>query len=331
VDVSQDMYEGVALIPLSCPKNKFLEAILHTLHGVIRTRGVSPDVLHIHGIGPSLGVPLAKLLGLTVVVTNHGPDYNRAKWGGLAKLVLRLGERLGSCWADEIICISDSIAKDVREKYKRNPTVIPNGVNIPQLCETHGTLNQYGLAKEKYVLAVGRLVPEKGFHDLIEAFNVLQPVGWKLLIIGRADHEDSYSLCLRESAASNNNIILTGFLKGKPLDELYTHADLFVLPSYYEGLPIVLLEALSYGLNCVVSDIPANRNIPLQEERFFEPGNVEEIAARMEKFMKAPISEEEKAVYRFLIAEEYDWGSIAKKTKSVYDSVVVQPSRRSAE
>ena len=327
VDVNQKIYKGVNLIPLGCPKNKFLEAFSHTLCGVIAARRLSPAVLHIHGIGPSLLVPLARLLKLKVVMTNHGPDYNRDKWGKLAKLVLRLGERLGSRWANKVICISDPIAENIQKRHKKTVTVIPNGVNVPQLSETQDSLDKYSLTKGQYVLSVGRLVPEKGFHDLVEAFNALQPDGWKLVVVGRADHEDSYSLRLKAVAQANANVILTGFLKGKPLQELYTHAGLFVLSSYHEGLPIVLLEALSYGLSCIASGIPANRNVPLEEARFFEPGNISQIATLMAKYMEAPLSREEKADIQRFVAGAYDWESIAEKTKAVYQAIVEQPVR----
>ena len=324
VDASNRIYRGVNLIPLGCPKNKSLEAFSHTLRGVMAARKLSPTVLHIHGIGPSLLVPLARLLKLKVVMTNHGPDYNRDKWGILAKSVLRLGERLGSRWANGVICISDPIAADIQKRHGTIATVIPNGVNLPPLCETQESLDEYGLTKNQYVLSVGRFVPEKGFHDLIEAFHALQPVGWKLVIVGRADHEDNYSSRLKAMAQSNANVILPGFLKGKPLQELYAHAALFVLPSYHEGLPIVLLEAMSYGLDCIASGIPANRNIPFGEDRFFEPGNIAQMSALMARRIEAPLSEEEKGAMRRLVAETYNWESIAEKTISVYHTVAAE-------
>jgi glycosyltransferase involved in cell wall biosynthesis len=316
------------LIPLGCPKNKFLEAFSHTFCGVIAARRLSPAVLHIHGIGPSLFVPLAKFLKLNVVMTNHGPDYNRDKWGSVAKSVLRLGERLGSRWADKVICISDPIAEDIQTSHKTTVAVIPNGVDLPRLSETQASLDQYGLTKGHYLLSVGRLVPEKGFHDLIEAFNTLHPAGRKLVIVGRADHEDSYSLRLKAIAQSNANVVLTGFLKGKPLQELYTHAGLFVLPSYHEGLPIVLLEAMAYGLSCIASGIAANRNVPLGEDRFFEPGNIGQMSALMARHMESPLSQADKGALRRLVAEKYDWEGIAEKTMSVYRTVVAQSVRQ---
>lgn len=327
VDLNTKTYKGVDLIPLVCPKSKFVEAFFHTLFGVLAARKCSPDVLHIHGIGPSLLVPLARLLGLKVVMTNHGPDYDRKKWGKMAKLVLRLGERLGSCWANKIICISDPIGNHIRNRFNRDVAIIPNGVNLPQRLETEDCLKQNGIVKGKYILSVGRLVPEKGFHDLIEAFNGIPENGWKLVIAGKADHEGQYSISLREMARKNSDIILTGFLTGKPLQELYSHAALFILTSYHEGLPIALLEALSYGLPCIASGIPANRNVELGAERFFEPGNIAEIRSKCLKFMNEPISEEQRAIQVNKISKEYDWEKVADKTFEVYREIGVKEYR----
>lgn len=154
-------------------------------------------------------------------------------------MVLKLGERLGCKWANGIIAISKTIAEQVENKYERVVTVIPNGVIIPEIIQSNTTLEKYGLITGKYILSVGRLVPEKGFHDLIDAFHrritydsKLIADNWKLVIIGKADHEDKYSLRLKEKARQNSNIVLTGFLAGEPLRELYSHAGIFVLPSY---------------------------------------------------------------------------------------------------
>lgn len=321
VNSACDNYRGVKLISLPCPKSKFLEAFFHTLYGVFVARKASPDILHIHAIGPSLFVPLARLLGLRVVMTNHGPDYKRKKWGRLAKIVLALGEYLGTKYANSVICVSQSIADKIRRKYKRDVVVIPNGVAKAQISQSKNVIKKYGLTKGKYILSVGRFVPEKGFHNLLSAFSELQLDGWKLVVVGQADHEDRYSRNLKEQASKNNNVILTGLLNGEPLKELYSQAGLFVLPSYYEGLPIVLLEAMSYGLSCIASDIPANRNIELSEDRFFKPGNVKRLAEKIRQFVDKPLSEEERRRQLNMIAERYNWGRISDKTLEVYKQV----------
>lgn len=337
IDLNIDTYKGVNFTPLYCPKNKFLEAFLHTFIGVFAARKYSPDILHFHAIGPSLFIPLARLLGLKVVMTNHGPDYQRKKWGKPAKTVLRVGEQLGCKWANGVITISKTISDHIKDKYDRNVAVIPNGVTMSEILQSDSNLRKYGLDKGKYILSVGRFVPEKGFHDLIDAFNQLSTCNskthnphpqlstqnWKLVIVGDADHEDKYSLSLKEKASRINNIILTGFLVGKPLQELYSHAGLFVLPSYYEGLPIVLLEAMSYGLSCIASNISANRDVRiLAEDRFFEAGNINGLTKKIEVFIDRPLTDEEKRTQLNKISESYDWDKIADKTFEVYQRLL---------
>jgi glycosyltransferase involved in cell wall biosynthesis len=311
-------YKGIHLIPLSCPKNKFLEAIVHTFKGVIKARKLKPAILHIHAIGPSLFTPLARILGMKVVVTSHGPDYERKKWSLPAKMFLKFCERMGMTYANKIIAIADNISNDIKKKYGKDAVVIPNGVVIPQLNDIDITLKKYGLQKKKYILAVGRFVPEKGFHDLMEAFNLGDFGDHKLVIVGSADHEDRYSHNIKDKAGDNNHIVLTGFLKGQALNELYSHASLFVLPSYYEGLPIVLLEAMSYGLSCIASDIPANRNVELSKERFFKPGDIISISAKIQEFINKPFGEQERAEQINLIESKYNWELIAKDTLEIF-------------
>ncbi len=322
-------YGGVSLVAVDCPRNKFLEAIIHTFSSVMKARKLHPDILHIHAIGPSLFTPFARFWGTKVVITNHGPDYRRKKWPLVAKIFLMFCERVGVKYANEVICINGNIAEDIKKKYGRDSYVIPNGVDIPSRIDTDETLTRYGLQKQKYILSVGRFVPEKGFHDLIEAFNKLQTnsqnsqvEGWKLVIVGDADHEDEYSRNLKVQAEKNYNIILTGFLKGEPLQELYTHAGLFVLPSYYEGLPIVLLEAMSYGLSCIASDIAANRNIALDNERFFTAGDVDQISERIGEFISRIRKEEERENQVKFLIENYNWDKIAKETLRIYKRVI---------
>ena len=319
VNLNCETYKGVKFVHLPCLRNKFLETFLHTFIGVFAAKKVSLDVLHIHGIGPSLIMPIARILGLKVVMTNHGPDYERKKWKSFAKVVLVLGEFLGTRFANAIICISRSYSKKIKEKYHRDVVTIPNGVVLPQIAQSNGMLKKHGLTKGKYVLSVGRLVPEKGFHDLIKAFRY---DGWKLVIVGDADHPDRYSLNLKEKAFKNNNIVFTGFLTGVALRQLYSYAGLFVLPSYYEGLPIVLLEAMSYGLPCIASDILPNRSVGLDRNSFFKAGDVNALSVKIKEFINKPLSSREKKRQSNIIAKRYDWKNIATKTLNLYRQVL---------
>jgi glycosyltransferase involved in cell wall biosynthesis len=328
-------YKGVKLIALPTLRHKYLEAFLHTFIGVFAALLYKPDILHIHAIGPSLFAPLARALGMKVVITNQGPDYNRGKWPPPAKVFLRFCERMGAKFASRIIAVSGNISDDIKRKYGKEVVTIPNGIEMPDHVKTQDILKKYGLQKRKYILSVGRFVPEKGFDDLMEAFEIASGTlcprndrervmkdEWKLVIVGKADHEDKYSLSLKEKAKKNKNIILTGFLTGKPLQEIYSHAGLFVIPSYHEGLPIVLLEAMSYGLSCMASDIPANRNVGLDDDRFFKAGDVNAIAAKIEEFINKPFKDEERERQIYMITEQYNWGKIAEDTLKVYKTVI---------
>lgn len=314
-------WKGVKFINLWCPRRKSLEAITHTLLGVLLAKFKSPDIIHFNAIGPSLLIPLARLLRLKVVMTHHGPDYERAKWGWLAKKVLRLGERWGCKYANEIIAISSGIKNHVKEKFGREAHLIPNGVYIPTKREATGYIESLGLTPRKYILAVARFVPEKGLHNLLTAYSKVD-TDWQLAIAGDADHETEYSRNLKMMAKNTKNVVLTGFITGEPLEELYSHAGLFVLPSYYEGLPIALLEALSYGLSVLVSEIAPNREVELEEERYFPVGNETELAKRLKFWIEGgPLLGKEQAKQLAVVRHRYDWDKIAEETLKVYEAV----------
>lgn len=315
-----DEWQGVKLIGCFAPRSKSLETIVHTFIALLKARWYCPDIVHIQAIGPSLLTPLAKLMGLKVVITNHGPDYNRQKWGNLAKFVLRLGEKLGGLYANEVIVISAIIGDIVHKRCHRQFNLIPNGVTLPQRNEKSDFLTQIRAERGKYILAVARFVPEKGLHDLINAFKLMLG-DYKLVIAGDADHETHYSENLRQMA-QHDRIILTGYITGEPLNQLYSQARLFVLPSYHEGMPIVLLEAMSYGLPVLVSDIPANKELKLPDERYFRCGDVDDLKDRMVLLLGNALTEKERQGIREHIAEKYDWDKIAEQTIKVYEEVL---------
>lgn len=314
VNTQQTHYKSLQLKHLYAPKIKSFEAIVHTFLGVIYAGIKRPDVLHMHAIGPMLLTPLARLLGLKVVVTHHGPDYDRQKWGKIAKTILKLGENMGVTYANEVIVISEVIQRSLVEKYNRTDThLIYNGVNLPKTSTESDYIESLGLQKQHYIIAVGRFVEEKGFHDLINAYIQLK-TDIKLVLVGDADHETSYSNNLKQ-IAQQHNIVLTGFIKGEKLNQIFTHASLFVMPSYHEGLPIALLEAMSYNLNVLVSNIPANVEVQLDEESYFETGNIPNLTLKL-RYKLQNIS---KTDFQKVILEKYNWDKIAKKTLEVYN------------
>lgn len=309
-----DFWEGIRLVNIKAPKKKAFEAFVHTFRAVNYAAKTNTDIVHINATGPALLVPYAKMRGLKVVFTHHGPDYDRQKWGKLAKMMLRLGEKFGCKYADQVIVISNVIKKIIADKYGRteNVSLIYNGVPEPVFCDWPEYFEELGIEKGKYVFAFGRFVKEKRFHDLIEAFHNsnLSEKGYRLVIAGDADFEDAYSTHLK-SIAKENNVVLTGFIKGRKLQSLLSGAALFVLPSSYEGLPIALLEAMSYKLPLVVSDIPANLEVGLEPQSYFETGNIKQLSKMLEeRYTLGRIN------YNM---EKYRWEKIAEETEGVYN------------
>lgn len=340
-------WKGVKLVDIETPKKKSFEAIIHTFRAVNRAKKLGADILHIHAIGPALLVPYAKILGMKVVFTHHGPDYDRDKWGRAAKTILKLGERMGCMFADDVIVISDVIRNLIKEKYGRTKNVhlIYNGVSEPEVCDYPEYFEELGIRKGRYILGMCRFVPEKNLHHLVEAFGRIKNEKLKsksqtqesansetqfdanqsqsgkrtnyelndikLVLAGDTDFEDDYSRGLKEMARKNG-VVLTGFVKGRKLHSLLTNCMCYCLPSSHEGLPIALLEAMSYGVKVIVSDIPANLEVGLDKDDYFPVGNVDELA----KKLKQVISHEPQHIDYDMA--KYDWDKIAKEVRKVY-------------
>jgi len=315
------VWKGIELVDIYSPKKKSLEAIVHTWLAILSARKWGADIVHVHAVGPAIVAPIARLLGMRVVVTNHGPDYERQKWGRAARLVLRLGEYLGCKFANEVVVISVPIAEIVSERCGRSSHLIYNGVPVPELETGSGFPEGLGLQRGKYLLAVARLVPEKGLHDLLDAFGRLD-TDYKLVIAGDADHEDTYSRQLKQKAASAPGVIMPGYVTGRDLAELYTHAGVFVLPSYHEGLPISLLEALSYGVQTLVSDIPANSEVKLDSSHYFKVGNVDSLATKLHDAICRNWDTIDRNGAREFVRKKYNWDDIAIQTVAVYNKAL---------
>lgn len=317
--VKDDLKEwnGVKLVNIDSPKKKSFEAIIHTFRAINEAKRLKADIIHIHAIGPALLVPYAKMLGMKVVFTHHGPDYDRDKWGFAAKTMLKLGERMGCMFADEVIVISDVIRNLIKRKYNRTSHVhlIYNGVSQPEICDYPEYFNELGIEKGKYILGMCRFVPEKNLHHLVEAFtkvksrNEVEDI--KLVLAGDTDFEDDYSRRLREMARKNG-VVLTGFIKGKKLHSLLTNCLCYCLPSSHEGLPIALLEAMSYGVKVIVSDIPANKEVGLPESDYFPVGNVDALTEKLKTVVNQPLQHIDYDM------KKYDWEKIADQVRDVY-------------
>lgn len=315
-------WRGAQFVRLWAPRHKHLEAVVHTFLGILWAATVHrPDVLHIQAIGPGLWTGWARLLGLKVVVTHHGPDYDRQKWGTLARLALRGGEAAAASWAHELIVISKVIQDSVAERHGRRGTLIRNGLTLTPPPVGSDTARRFGLTPGRYVLLVSRLVPEKRHLDLIEAFRRAGLPGWKLVIVGAADHADAYAREVLGAVTMADRVVSTGFQGGADLQELYAHAGLFVLPSSHEGLPIALLEALSFGLPVLASDIPANLEIGLPTACYFPLGDIDALAAQLAALTATEETPADRKARRTWAAERFSWERSARETLEVYARV----------
>lgn len=317
---SRTEWHGVRLVDIATPRKKAFEAIIHTVRAVWHARRTGADIVHIHAVGPALAVPMARLLGMKVVMTNHGPDYDRDKWGRMAKTVLKLGERLGSRYADDVIVISETIRDNIARRYGRTKNVhlIYNGVPEPEFCDEPEWFARLGIEPGRYILGMSRFVPEKNLHHLIRAFaeSGLAAKGYKLVLAGDADFEDDYSRTLKEQARQNG-VVLAGFIRGRKLHAMLTHAACFVLPSSHEGLPIALLEAMSYRLPVIVSDIPANAEVGLPAACYFPVGDIAALTAAL-----AALPDTLQRVDYDLT--KYNWDTITAQVAAVYNTLATR-------
>jgi glycosyltransferase involved in cell wall biosynthesis len=315
-------WKGVNLLRLWTVRNTYLETVLHSVVCALVAGFRRPEIVHVHGVGPALVTPLLRLLGLRVVVTHHGEDYNREKWGWAARTILHAGEIAGMRFAHKRIVISRNIEQLVTTKYGYSCAVIPNGVEFSALPLQTDKVTELGLVPGRYVLTVGRLVPEKRQLDLVRAFREAKPDGWKLVIVGKIDHENSYADALAAEARLHHHVIMAGFQSGETLRQLYAHAGLFVLPSSHEGLPIVLLEALSYGLPVLVSNIPSNMEVVSDPSRIFSVGDTRDLASKLAAVASVKLEASEREATRLECARRYDWTDIALKTAATYRELV---------
>jgi glycosyltransferase involved in cell wall biosynthesis len=300
-------------------KNSGLETILHTFFCSIYSIFNRPNIVHFHNIGPAIFIPLLKLFKIKTVLTYHSMNYQHGKWGFFAKLVLKMGEYFGINYADKIIFISKNTQKIIKKKYNvNNFEYITNGVEIIKKSNSIKFLEYFNLNQNNYIFTAARLVPEKGILDLINAFLLMKDNQFKLVIAGEADYENDYSRKIKKIAKKNESIILTGYISGEKLSELFSNAKLFVLPSYHEGLPIALLEAMQYNLSILASNIPGNKEVEIDANRYFKVGNLNDLKEKMEFFLKEPNYTKENLMYNNLIQKKYNWEVIAEKTLNIF-------------
>lgn len=314
-----DEYKGVRIRNVWTLDKKGLAAVTSSFFAALRSAFGKADIVHIHAEGPAFMCWLPKLLGKRVVVTVHGLDWQREKWkSGFGAKYIHAGEKMAVRFADEIIVLSKNVQKYFQSTYGRNTVWIPNGVTKPERADPEQIAHEYGLEKDGYILFLGRLVPEKGCHYLIEAFRNVR-TDKKLVIAGGSSDSDDYAGQLKNMAAGDERILFTGFVQGRILEELYSNAYIYVLPSDVEGMPLSLLEAMSYGNCCLVSDIPECTEVTEDKAVQFAKGDAAQLGAALQNLCGDPAQVEEyKASAQSFICEKYSWDDVVKKTLELY-------------
>lgn len=312
-------YKGVKLKSVLTIDIKGLAAMTSSFFGAIKILFSKNSVVHFHAEGPCAMIPIIKFFSKKkIIVTIHGLDWQRAKWGGFATKYIKFGEKMAAKYADEIIVLSENVKKYFKDTYNRETNFIPNGVNKPDIKDVDIIKDKFDLAKDSYILFLGRLVPEKGIHYLIEAYNKIN-TDKKLVIAGGSSDTDTYFNELKEKAKDNTNIIFTGFVQGEELEELYSNAYIYVLPSDLEGMPLSLLEAMSYKNCCLTSDIPECKTVMDNNGVTFKKSDVNDLKEKLQYLVdNVDKVNKYKSEAQEYILKKYNWDDVVDKTIELY-------------
>lgn len=309
---------GVHVKTVPCIDKKELAAMTASVTGAVVAAFSSYDVVHFHAEGPCAMLWLPKLLGKRCIATIHGLDHQRAKWGKLASTYILLGEKCAARFADEIIVLSEGVQRYFRETYNRETILIPNGVTEPEILQAQEITQNYGIKKNDYILYLGRLVPEKGISYLIDAFREVN-TNKRLVIAGGSSDTDTYVEELYSRVRGDERIVFTGFVQGQMLAELYSNAYCYVLPSDLEGMPLSLLEAMSYGNCCVTSDIEECASVIENHGMTFPKGDVPALRKLLQKLCDQPelVGTYKSTAAKFVL-QKYNWDDVVRQTLELY-------------
>jgi glycosyltransferase involved in cell wall biosynthesis len=312
-------YPNIRFIDFYVPKSKNLETFLHACLTTVHALFQRYDIVHFHNTGPGFFIPLLRLSGAKIVFTYHNISYIQKKWGAFARNFLTLSEKISLKSADYVIFISDVLKIEMLNKYSITDwKVISNGVSLNEKSKSSDYIESLGLVKNKYIIGVGRFLEEKGFDYLIKAFKKTGISEFKLVLVGDTDYPTDYSNKLR-AFAKENNIVLTGFIKSEKLQQIYSFARLFVISSFAEGHPIALLEAMSYNIDVLASDIPANMQVGLDKDDYFRAGDEDDLKQKIH----GKLSLKKERDYSALLSEKYNWDKIAEETYSIYNKLII--------
>lgn len=309
-------YKGIKIKTIFTINKKGLDALLYSFFATIIALFCKYDCIHYHAEGSCSMLWIPHLFKKRIVVTIHGLDWQRAKWGNFATKYIKFGEKMAAKYADEIIVLSENVQKYFKDTYNRETKFIPNGVNKPIIKEPKIIKEKYGLENENYILFLARIVPEKGLDYLIDAYKKID-TEIKLVIAGGASHTNDYYKIIEEKVKDDKRIIMTGFVQGDELFELYSNCYLYCLPSDIEGMPISLLEAMSYGKNCLVSDIDENKTVCEEYGTTFKKSNVDDLKQKLEENLNGINRRKSEEISNFIL-NKYNWDDVVNKTEKLY-------------
>ncbi len=310
--------DGIRILTIPTFKNGKLNAIVYAALASVRALFGGYDVIHYHAEGPSLMLWLPKLFGIRVIATIHGLDWQRAKWGAFASKMLLAGEKMAAKHADEVIVLSKNVQEYFRETYGRETHFIPNGISRPELRKPDEITKRYGLKGDDYILTLCRIVPEKGLHYLLEAYKDIQS-DKKIVIAGGFSNAAEYMEEIKRMAAEDDRVVMTDFVHDEVLEELCSNAYVYCLPSDVEGMSLSLLEAMSYGRCCLVSDIQENTEVVEDKAVTFHKGDVADLRARLQDLLDHPdkVQQYKDAAADF-ICTKYNWDRTTAETIKLY-------------
>jgi glycosyltransferase involved in cell wall biosynthesis len=314
-------YAGMKICTVPAVRSKRLEKPSAALLSAMRATFDGADVVHVHAFGPSLFGILPRLAGKKVVIQGHGLEWRRAKWGAGARAFLRFSEWASVHVPHVLTVVSRTQQRYIRERYGVHASFIPPGV-APASVIPPEEIKRFGLHGGDYILFAARLEREKGLHHLIEAYRMLNPC-IKLVVAGDNPLDGEYKSEMHALAAGHPGIVFTGFATGRLLQELFSNCYCFVQPSEVEGLPIAVLEAMSYRCACLVSDIPENQEAIDGRGCTFRNGDPHDLARQLKLLIESPehVSQMGSAA-RSHVATRYDWDKVTLDLEALYRSVL---------
>lgn len=312
-------WHGVRICPVWTVQKKGLAAVTSSFFAAVCAAVSDAQVVHIHSEGPAFWCWLPKLFGKRVIVTVHGLDWQREKWrGSVASAYIRMGERAAVRFADRLIVLSRNMQNYFQRTYHRDTVWIPNGISPPVIREAKEIRERFDLEADGYLLFLGRLVPEKGIHYLIQAFRMVK-TGKKLVIAGETSDSQDYGRHLKDLAAGDGRILFAGFVQGNLREELYSNAWVYILPSDLEGMPLSLLEAMGCGNCCLISDIPECVETAGAYALQFARGNITDLQAKLQLLCDSPdVVQTYREQAKEHARKHCDWETVTEKTLELY-------------